>query len=121
MGVVPYHFSMLLPLPFRSGIPGRSGQPSVFGGLPVCPDIEHQACLVPLVPPWTVFWLEHYPGSTTASLPVWVVAVCLHAAGAGVVHSVMALWTEMAFVPPGSQAPGTCLPLVLPVVLVLGY
>ena len=36
------------------------------------------------------------------------------------VHSVMALWTEMAFVPPGSQAPGTCLPLVLPVVLVLG-
>ena len=90
MGVVPYQISMPLPLVFLSGILGRLGQPSAFGELPACPDIEHQAYLVPLVPPWTVFWLEHYPGSTTASLPVWVVAVCLHAAGAGAVHSVMA-------------------------------
>ena len=70
MGVVPYRLSMLLPLLFLSGILGGLGQPSVFGELPVCPDIEHQAYLVPPVPPWTVFCLEHYPGSTAASLHV---------------------------------------------------
>ena len=47
-------------------------------------------------------------------------AVGLHADLAGAVHSGDALWTEMAFAPLGYQAPGTCLPLVLPVVLVPG-
>ena len=119
MGVAPYQISMPPPLVFLSGILGRLGLPSAFGELPVRPGSEHQASLVPPALPWTVFSVGHHCGSMSVLLLVLVVCPA-DAAGAGVAHSENVLLTGVAFALLGYQAPGTCLPLVLPVVLVLG-
>ena len=119
MGVVPYQISMPLPLVFLSGILGRLGPPSAFGELPVHPGSEHQASLVPPALPWTVFSVGHHCGSVSVLLLVLVVCPA-DAAGAGVDHSGNVLQTGVAFALLGYQAPGTCVPPMLPVVLVLG-